>query len=125
MKKQNKAARVKSLIEKYKPILFLQQWGIDVEILEEPHNENPYVLADINVVHEYMRSTIRIYPAFFDRPPLSQEEAIIHELCHCITQPAWNVISKFESGMFVPEHVSTEVIENLTQKIAIIAMRSA
>ncbi len=111
-------------VYKWRHKLFLTEWNIDVVQSKEEDTSPPggtYTLADVHVIYPYKKATITIYPQFWHKDDETKEQALVHELCHCHTQDVWDVINSQHNGCLYPPHVVTDIIETLTQRMAIIA----
>lgn len=117
---------VKKQILEWKPKLFLTEWTIDVIFATEnlESSKDAYVtLADVVVNTPYLKAIITIYPSFHEQPIDVQKDALVHELCHIISQPVFDIISRQQQGLGSHPHEASDVIETLTQRITNIAMR--
>lgn len=116
---------IKRYVEKWRPKLFLAEWFISLDYVgPDPSDEGAFdTLLSIDVAVEYMRARIRVYPAFWARDKETREEAMVHELCHCITQESSDQVSKLRDGMLVTKTEKHEANERLTQRIANIALK--
>jgi hypothetical protein len=115
-----RSKRAVQLIEKWRPRLLLGEWRINVSYPSkdvETHGPGE-CLADVVVNPVYFLATINIYPAWFNKTQDVQEHAIVHELCHCFTQEAWNLMDSQHNGVVVHPHTQRDAIERLTQRIA-------
>lgn len=116
--------RIQKIIEKWRPKLFLGEWFIDIQY---PNEDRPEVgvyevIAEINADVKYMKALISVYPCWTDKNPLNQEMAIVHELCHCITQEMADIAHGQMNGVHYPSHVCTDAWERLTQRVCNVAM---
>lgn len=73
------------MIEAWKARLRLQHWTFCVE-WDQPANEG--AILSIRVVEGRHVAMIRV-GTFFDQPPSDQQNAVCHELIHCIIEPLW------------------------------------
>jgi hypothetical protein len=81
--------RIEKTIERWRHILWLTQWQIDVTYFREPPPEMNHgdacALMDITPRWEYLRAHIRVnmpQVALLDADSL--EKAVMHELLHCV-----------------------------------------
>lgn len=115
--------RARKLIDKWRGRLFLHSWHLDLFYMKEGEGEGGWdVLASINANPVYMKAKIQIFPAFWDRSPDVQEEALVHELCHCHTQALVDLVHRQQDGGQVTHQERIDTLERLTQQIAVIAM---
>lgn len=119
MNRSNKA-RIKRIVEKWRPRLFLGEWHISLSYPKEDVEArgSGQCLAEVSVNPVYMNAVISIYPALFKKTNEVQEHAIVHELCHCLTQEVWELMDMQHRGAAVGEHFQRESVERLTQRIA-------
>jgi hypothetical protein len=115
-----RSKRAVQLIEKWRPRLFLCEWQIDVCY---PKNDVEAsgpgeCLADVTVNTVYLNALINVYPAWFRKRAAAQEHAIVHELCHLITQEVSDLMRSQHNGVVVHSHTRQEAIERLTQRMA-------
>lgn len=113
------------LLEKWRNRLLLNEWHIDVVYPIADSNdgrEGCSVLASNCVNTAYISMQISIYPAFFNASKYTREKALVHELCHAITQPAWDVMGSLYNGVLTAPHQQIDIIETLTQRVANIAL---
>lgn len=75
---------VVALIDKLKPIFYLQGWMLDIGVHKEPHFDNPSVAAEISPKNQYKTAALRVYPPFFKESKEAKRDILIHELCHII-----------------------------------------
>lgn len=116
-------ARVRNWLAKYRSKLFLQDWFIECDYQKENEKSDTHTLvASNNCDHIYLTAKIKIYPAFWERTLWCQEETIIHELCHCLTQGAWDAIKASQDGLLITGNQSRDIMELLTQKICVVVM---
>lgn len=118
---------VSRIIEKWRGRLFLRGWFVDTRFVDEdkPIEGCPgsSVYAEVHVDHVYLRAHITVFPCWRAAPKDVREHVIVHELCHCLTQQAWDAISKLRDGVLVTAQEAREIIEKLTQRISYVAMQ--
>jgi hypothetical protein len=116
---------VSKLIEKWRPKLFLGEWFITVNYAREdlPRDEQGSTLAEVSADPVYMNAAILIYPEWFRRDKGDREHAIVHELCHLVTEELYGHVRALREGSLITEKHSSESLERLTQRIANIAYR--
>lgn len=115
---------VAKIIQKWRPRLFLGEWYIDVQypLTDMPCDiQGSSVLASNHVDTRYLKSEISVYPAFFKHSKDKQEETIVHELAHCLTQEVWDLVNVARSGVAIPERFVLDVVERLTTRVANVA----
>lgn len=116
---------VTKIVEKWRRRLFLHEWFVDVSYAKEDIRcDGPgEVVASIESDPVYKNAEITIYPAWFTRSPKRRELALVHELCHCHTQAVANNMHNMRNGTQVFDHDIRDHIEELTQRMALIAFR--
>ncbi len=100
--------------------LLLNEWAIDIELAErdlEDHDGRGECLADISADPVYLKARLRVFPCWSLRSKAKREEAILHELCHCLTQAARDLLKQAREGETVHHHQMRDTIELLTQRI--------
>lgn len=114
--------RIKRLIEKWRKRLLLNEWYIDVIYPDEGRClDGREVIASNSANPAYLNMQISIYPAFFEAPEQLQEETLVHELCHALTQPVWDMMESLHNGENVTPKHQRSAIETLTQRLTNIA----
>ena len=105
---------VTSYIKKWKGILFLSAWCVDVRYHEDSTSE--YII--INMSPEYMNAVIDIHMSFFDEPEAyRREEIICHELCHIVVQPLIQIAADAACGNLLSQREIDWNKELVTQHI--------
>lgn len=114
-------------IAKWRTRLFLDKWYIDVDYMvnERDPSLKPGFIAhlDINVTEEYFTAHIRVYPAFWELDEKRQEYSVVHELCHCLTEAAFDCVENLLDGKLVTLHEARTENERLTETIAAIVFK--
>lgn len=110
----------KRIISKWKSQLFLNEWFIDIRYdPEQPACEPGYdVHAQVSANPTYMTAVIWIYPSWAKVPKDRREHLLVHELCHLLTQEAWDAMKKLHREGVVTADQQREIMEKLTQRIA-------
>ncbi len=110
--------KIVRLIEKWKNKLLLNEWKL------VPHYsgiDEDNCAATIYMQPNYFFGKITFNNCFFENDPHTQEEMIVHELCHCITEKAYLAhIDMINYKLVTVDHVNM-IREQLTQRIASIA----
>lgn len=127
MLKPDQARReINALLKKWVHRLNLQEWTIDVVFMNgaDPIDTatSGDTLADCSPDPVYLQAKIRIYPAWMQRDPWRREQAVVHELCHLITQPARDLVNDSRMGTIVQPNQVRDMIELLTQRVTNIAL---
>lgn len=115
-------AKPSKIVEKWRGKLFLNEWYFDVQTMKQDEYETFGVgvgepLCRVSVDPVYLTAVIQVFPAFFRKSTDVQEQAIVHEMCHCFTQEAWNAMRNLIAGNIVTEREQREIVERLTQRI--------
>ena len=110
------------LVEKWKPVLELDHWIIKVQLKEHERHDDSIAEACVN--QDYLETTIRIYPKFWEHTQSEQEQIIVHELAHCWTQQMFDMLCDMANGIFHSPKLARREWELLTQRIANIALKA-
>lgn len=115
---------VQRWINKWRPRLFLGEWNLDVRYAIENDPDTPDLYADIAVSTKYIEATITIYPVFWEQGSMRQQEVLVHELAHCITDKAYRNCTDLLNGNHVTPKQANYDWEQLTQRVANVALNS-
>lgn len=123
--KQSERDLIKKKIEYYRKRLNLHGWKFDITFsVNNKYEKWRNSMAEIVSDTIYQRWSVEIFPLLMtiSRKHWKHmiDEAICHELAHCLTE--W--ISNIASSRFLQESEIEEEIEVLTQKIAIIVQNN-
>ncbi len=81
-------AEVDRFIDKWQPLLFLHDWHIHRRFSEEPNADDSDTTAQCSADPTYRQAHLTFYPKYFgESKPELRQETVIHELCHCVTEP--------------------------------------
>lgn len=110
------------MVKKWKDRLFLQEWNIDIQFPDQSSQNhdtpgNGDILADCHPDPIYKNVLIRIYPEWADRNKEIREESLLHELCHCLVEPAARKMFDLRNGRLIQHSDIVECVEEITQKI--------
>ena len=126
MKNKRKAEKaIKSILDLWQVRLYLHEWDISFSLQSQElpiDQQLGECLADISADPVYLRAHVRVFPAFGTRDSYVQEAALVHELCHCITQEGRDLLSDSRLGKQVNVEQQRAVFERLTQRVANVAM---
>lgn len=105
----------------------LAGWEIELTFSPKPHAEDGDCrTADINVLAEYQKAHICLYPSVEDSFKKGQlgfiVTILVHELCHTITFPFSDFAEPFISK--VTEPFFTKQLELATQKITVLVLKT-
>ena len=70
------------LIEKWLPRLGLNEWIINVEVVEKLHKIDKRCEAEIEEDIKYLEADMTVYSSFWNNDARHQEINIVHELVH-------------------------------------------
>lgn len=56
------------------------------------------VVAEIEHEEDYQRITITIYPTFWEQSQEEQRKFLLHEFCHTLTDPIFDVAERLRNG---------------------------
>jgi len=111
--------RISRWVDKWKRRLILNEWNILVRY--QMHDLEPdgtfYVIGQMDDNHVYMKGTLKIFPQFWERTPATQEETIVHELCHCIASEYSQAMADAMAGNLFTPRQRSEMNERLVQRI--------
>lgn len=119
-------ARIASLLDKWKSRLFLHEWRIELhyDMRQLDGNDNlANCLAEITPNHVYKHATLKLYLEWFRRDAKVQEEALVHELFHCVLKEYENRLAESVRGIFVPLHLQSDLNEKTVQLLTNIAFQ--
>lgn len=112
-KKVQKLKKVKALVKKWSKRLYIEDWDIIIN-LEKDHESRS---ADIRPNPVYKFATMTVYDCAFLKPD-KIEDVIKHELCHCLTEPLYEIPMDLINGRFRTKLEIEDQREILTEKIA-------
>jgi len=113
---------VSRTISHWKPKLFLHEWDITAEFHTKDTSDNG-ATADCSPDPKYLRAVIRIFGSYWKLTHKEKQEFIVHELCHCHTEPLYLLIRELWCDRNVTQTNAKEVLEQTTQRIANIAFQ--
>lgn len=105
---------ISGYIRKWRAILYLEDWYFETTYL---HNQESEAAAAIKMQTEYKRATTIIEPKFWKEPKEAREMIIVHELCHCITEPLVRLAVDAGNGHAVSGREIDHWKESVTQHI--------
>lgn len=105
----DKKASVQCLVDKWKPILGLEKWIVNIHIQDGYDPEEDDIQADITEDLRYFEAELNIWKQFWDDEPWKQEVTIVHELVHLLLCPL---------HQYLPP-AGDEEVERVTQTIAL------
>ncbi len=126
MKKSDRSKKIRKLIEKWRPVLFLGEWHIDHKYVLGHGPDSDLVrgaktAAEIFVNYTYKRAAITTYTGFWESSEDDQDSIVAHELSYCHTQELWDFCNDFQNGRHHTPDEVWKAVETLTQRISIIA----
>lgn len=105
MKKHSKEMKeVLKIVDKLRPIFFLQGWDIDVGVHKYPLDEQPNTAAQIKSRNAYRAASLEIYPRFFEENAEAKQDIIIHEFCH--------IMAGIQNGLVNASRTSVQVSDS-------------
>lgn len=117
--------KIDRLICKWKKKLNLREWDFKVVFINEYKNDAISVVAECHVNVEYLFAKIVIFKAYWENTIKEQERTIVHELCHCISEPAYDAHLEMCNYKIVTRVNIESIREQLTQRITNIAFPHA
>jgi len=115
-KAQQAKKEVAALIEKWAPKMGLTDWDFAIVTTESERPNHRAILA-IDPDPAYFRGNIYIYPEFLNSPDSYKEEALVHELCHCLNSEVIKLTGNVLDGKMVTQENFTDAVERLTQRM--------
>lgn len=113
-----------ALVDKWRPRLLLGEWFFEIvyadKDIDGSHTCN--VLAEVHSDPTYLKATITIYPAYLAAPPDIRERALVHEMCHCLTEEFKRLGEDLLAHQVVTAGHFNNVWERLTQRVANVSM---
>lgn len=109
---------VRDQITKYKKILFINRFSLDICYHSEPKNNN--AAATVKAKPEYFKATICIEPAFWDESKDEQKHIILHELCHILSWELADHVEQLLNGNVISQDQLSKTTERTTEHLAII-----
>lgn len=119
--KRTTKKQVIKLIDELQDTLLLQSWGF-VLVFSKAHEDDGAV-ATCRADHVYKRAVITIYKDAFVAPN-DIKHIIIHELCHCITEPLYVYCVDLLNGKLRTHTDILDQREVMTEHIAKIISRN-
>ena len=120
-KQRTKKRKIEALIVKWKKKLNLHEWQI---ISSYSGTDRDNCAAEISVMSDYFYADITFHNCYFNNNLRAQEEILIHELCHCITEKAYIAhMDMLRYKIVTRDHIEM-IREQLTQRICNIAFLS-
>jgi len=117
---QEQRDEVRALIRKYKPIFFMENWEFTMHYEGSEDHEDGGAAIKTSVQNEYLTCSWSIMPLFFSMPERVREECIIHEMCHNLTNPPFDMLKAMLDGQLVAPYSIKLCGEEMTSKLAII-----
>lgn len=107
------------ILERWRGRLLLNEWHFSfVHSKMDKHIDGDReCLAEISACPIYLTARITIYPAWHRKSREVREHTLVHEMAHCLTQEAWDAMGSIQNGVVYHKHVTTDIIERLTQRI--------
>lgn len=110
---------IKRIFEKWRGRLLLHEYYVDIKYMSANDDDDDFIrFASITTCPVYLNTIIRIYPRFWEQSKDQQERTIVHELCHCLTQEAWDTVTHIQNGHVVNKKSVKDIMERLTQRIS-------
>lgn len=114
MTKKQKYKILDSHIIRYRRILFLQGWEVFTALEEKPLQTNPDLIASMEPSWRYRTGYLRVYPKFWTLPPDLQQQVILHEMVHIVTERPFALLQGAQSGKFVSDEEYRDALEHTT-----------
>lgn len=105
---------VRKYVEKWRLILFLNQWRFDILYADEESE----CTAEIKMNGAYREAGIFIYDKYWKQTKEKREFSIVHELTHCVIQPLIEIACASAEGQALSIREIDWNKEQVTQHIA-------
>lgn len=109
---------IKNTAIEYRTIVFGGEYKMDILYMEEDKDNR---LADIEIDGKYLNFKLNIYPLleemYKDKKYKEVAEVILHEMCHLLTEPLYELVCNMVEGKFVTSENLEDVRERQTQRI--------
>lgn len=119
MTKATRVVQIGRWISKWKRRMLLDNWG--VSILLEPaakkESGDTHTVAAINIAPRYTDAKLHVYPPLWDECLEYQENTIVHELGHIITNKARLALFKYGCPKAELDDIIEEMTEHFTKAI--------
>lgn len=116
-------AFIERIMEKWIDRLNLNLWVINKEFCSDD-KLGEHIHAEIHVSYVYSKASIEIFPNLFSLSKEEQEQAIIHELVHCLLAEPYMLSNAMLDGKLVTQAQLNDSCENTTQKLAMILFKN-
>lgn len=108
---------VKDMCSEWQEKFHLGNWQFDITIKEKDEDDS---ILTINPCPTYSKAAIIVYPLFWKQPPDQQDQAMAHELLHCILEPLVKISFDLLNGKLQTGMSINETTENVVQRLATI-----
>lgn len=116
-------AFIERTIKKWIDKLHLNLWVIDKKFCSSD-TSGDHVHAEIHVNCIYSKAEIDIFPNLFSLSKEAQEQAIIHELVHCLLAEPYMLSNAMLDGKLVTQAQLNDSCESTTQKLTMILFKN-
>jgi hypothetical protein len=112
--KKSRKQFVNKEIDLLKDRFYLQGWTFSTDHFKFPNQQNEGVAAEVNTDYKYRRIILRIYPPFWAENEEERKNILLHEMCHVLTEPIFDLLMRSQKGMIVLEDEKDRVNEHVT-----------
>jgi hypothetical protein len=114
--------KVRALVGRWKNTMYMGEWAVDIDFDEKEAECGN--MGAIRIEPYDRDAQLTIYP-YLTRHQEDLEEAVIHELVHCILEKMWMCADQLRSGKLVTEKHIMEITEETTSHLTSIISRLA
>lgn len=105
---------IEGLLALWGPRLFLYEWEFMVVPMQEEDEGGAVLRVDADPA--YFRGIIYVAPSFVRMSKQAKEEAVLHELCHCLNSEVTRLLEQLMDGRSVSRLQMVDAVERLTQR---------
>lgn len=109
-----KTRRIVKFFDGIQWLFQVQNFSRNLTIQKEDEGKK---VAEIIFREDYQEIEIKIYPCFFKENLKEQRKILLHELCHTITIPQYNMLIEFIRGKTITEESADSIHERSTCQI--------
>ena len=114
-KKKDKKVFI-DLVTKWKRVLGIGDWTINVEFCDFDNADNELTTAKIDSASRYKSAWLCLYPRILE-PQVDKSDTILHELCHTVVAPLVELITSAINGCLVQSEAKEYFHEYVTSHI--------
>lgn len=113
-KKKTLLDEIEGTLALWGPRLFLNEWEFMIIPMKQEDEGGAVLRVDADPA--YFRGIIYVSPSFARMSKASKEEAVLHELCHCLNSEVTRLLEQLMDGKNVTRLQMVDAVERLTQR---------